>query len=529
MGAGASFQEGNSLSNRKFRKLILLKAYNKRDRSISVRQQFMKLVQTDQDARQDGRSHSSLSYIKTNDLLLELGMGEEQMEAMCKRFGVEIESKIDFSEFMYFMEHGGEQCSSPTHSDARRKKRYDNRRVTKDNEPAKENYSPPVPVKVTVEEEQEPEPVEVVAEKESSNQEPSPQKPDSGQVEEVEVAESKEQEVDQEVQQEESKEEGKENEGDGSEVNIEPIIEEPESDDEEDKKKDEKKSVTVKQVHINPEEITTLVSWEEKIAWSPDRRNLWKKREIVVNERTTEYTKVDELGVAQVLIESEKTQYEVLHMENKEGEFAHKETNTFEQFEKFNDELVMHEKGNDNLVHLKSHEDEVSHHWTEGVMPNQDQEGNGPQGTADFNPEQAEGAQAEAGMEAPEHMPEPEAVDHPNWLDSFKAPYHKILFFLEESEMVACTIVCKEWCVTIFDFVRFMNEVSMHEQMMNSAMEGGMEEGEEGMGEGTDGSQHDGFCDVTDEADHPETDSMMNETQDSIHERSYTQENLDEL
>jgi hypothetical protein len=149
------------------------------------------------------------------------------------------------------------------------------------------------------------------------------------------------------------------------------MLAEPDSDDENDKaSKSEAKSpttVATKHVVVNPEEVTTLCNWEEKVAWAPERKDLWKKREIVVNERTTEYTKIDELGNTQVLIESEKTQYEVLHMENKEGEFAHRETNTHEQYEKFNDELVMHEKGNDNLVHLKSHEDEVSHHWTEGT------------------------------------------------------------------------------------------------------------------------------------------------------------------
>ena len=84
MGAAASFQEGNSLSNRKFRKLILLKAYNKRDRSISVRQQFMKIVQnfaSEGSSRQEpAQSQTSVAYIKTNDLLRELGMTDEQME-----------------------------------------------------------------------------------------------------------------------------------------------------------------------------------------------------------------------------------------------------------------------------------------------------------------------------------------------------------------------------------------------------------------------------------------------------------------
>jgi len=66
---------------------------------------------------------------------------------------------------------------------------------------------------------------------------------------------------------------------------------------------------------------------------------LWKKREVVINEKITEYTKVHEDGRCEKLIESEKHQQEVLHMESPNGDFAHKETTQYEKFERY--ELVV--------------------------------------------------------------------------------------------------------------------------------------------------------------------------------------------
>ena len=90
MGAGASFSEGNSLGNRKFRKLVLLKAYNKRDRNVSVRQQFLKLTHRYSDSEDSGRHdfagrQLNGSYILTSELLNELGMGDEQMKVRANR------------------------------------------------------------------------------------------------------------------------------------------------------------------------------------------------------------------------------------------------------------------------------------------------------------------------------------------------------------------------------------------------------------------------------------------------------------
>lgn len=67
---------------------------------------------------------------------------------------------------------------------------------------------------------------------------------------------------------------------------------------------------------------------------------LWRKREVVKQERTIHYTTIDDDGGLQELVEKETTQTEVLHMECKEtGEFAHRELTEFEHVETFNDEV----------------------------------------------------------------------------------------------------------------------------------------------------------------------------------------------
>uniref|UniRef100_K3X2Z2 Uncharacterized protein n=1 Tax=Globisporangium ultimum (strain ATCC 200006 / CBS 805.95 / DAOM BR144) TaxID=431595 RepID=K3X2Z2_GLOUD len=104
----------------------------------------------------------------------------------------------------------------------------------------------------------------------------------------------------------------------------------------------------------------TLLSSQPRFSHPPPAPGLWKKREITIQERITEYTKIDEHGRPQNLIEKEKHQTEVIHMENLQGEFAHREITHFEQIEQLNDEIVHHEHGREEFVHLKSEHDEIS-------------------------------------------------------------------------------------------------------------------------------------------------------------------------
>jgi hypothetical protein len=95
---------------------------------------------------------------------------------------------------------------------------------------------------------------------------------------------------------------------------------------------------------------------------------LWRKREVIKQEKTVHYTTVDEDGSLQELVEKETTQTEILHMECREtGEFAHRELTQYEQVEMFNDEVVNTVRGNEEYVHLKSLEDEF--HYMDSNMP----------------------------------------------------------------------------------------------------------------------------------------------------------------
>lgn len=97
-------------------------------------------------------------------------------------------------------------------------------------------------------------------------------------------------------------------------------------------------------------------------------RPLWRKRETVIHERIVQYTTVDADGTKQELVETERSQNEIVHLECKEtGEFAHRESQLFEQLETFNDEVVVHEKGNEEYIHMKSKDDEYEH--LESNMP----------------------------------------------------------------------------------------------------------------------------------------------------------------
>lgn len=73
-------------------------------------------------------------------------------------------------------------------------------------------------------------------------------------------------------------------------------------------------------------------SSRETLKHNPSGKPLWRKREVVRQERSVYYTTIGADGVQQELMEKETTQTEVLHMECKEtGEFAHRETTQYEQ------------------------------------------------------------------------------------------------------------------------------------------------------------------------------------------------------
>lgn len=98
------------------------------------------------------------------------------------------------------------------------------------------------------------------------------------------------------------------------------------------------------------------------------KQQVWRKQEVVRQERTVHYTTVDDTGTLQELVEKEITQTEILHMECRDtGEFAHRETTRYEQQEMFNKEVVQQIAGQEEYVHLKSLEDEF--HYMDSTMP----------------------------------------------------------------------------------------------------------------------------------------------------------------
>ncbi|CAM9207975.1 unnamed protein product, partial [Phaeothamnion confervicola] len=89
---------------------------------------------------------------------------------------------------------------------------------------------------------------------------------------------------------------------------------------------------------------------------------MWRKRETLIQERIVLYTSVDADGHVQELVETEKSQTEILHMEAREtGEFAHRELTEYESTEHFNGEAVVAERGTEEYIHLRSKDDEFEH------------------------------------------------------------------------------------------------------------------------------------------------------------------------
>jgi hypothetical protein len=132
---------------------------------------------------------------------------------------------------------------------------------------------------------------------------------------------------------------------------------------------------------------TSLSVLERDIPRAPTKP-LWRKREVLRQERIVHYTtvwsplqrsrsktyehapQVDVSGQVQELVETERSETEVLHMECRQtGEFAHRETTEYEQTETFNRELVSEEKGVEEYVHMKNLEDEYE--YRESSMPRQ--------------------------------------------------------------------------------------------------------------------------------------------------------------
>jgi hypothetical protein len=155
-------------------------------------------------------------------------------------------------------------------------------------------------------------------------------------------------------------------EGEGDDVSEydgpEPIIEENDDDDDDDAAATAGANVMTREVIVHPNAT-------DHNSMSFSSNSVWRKREVVKQEREVYYTTVDASGQLQELVEKETSETEVLHMESRDtGEFAHRETTVYKQLETFNDEVVSEQTGAEEYVHLKSENDEFEH--VESNMPN---------------------------------------------------------------------------------------------------------------------------------------------------------------
>jgi len=83
----------------------------------------------------------------------------------------------------------------------------------------------------------------------------------------------------------------------------------------------------------------------------------WKKHEITINEKIIITTTVEN-GFRRILVESDRSQNEVIHIENESGDFAHREYSQQEQTEELDGELATFLRATEEFVHLKKDDDE---------------------------------------------------------------------------------------------------------------------------------------------------------------------------
>ena len=96
--------------------------------------------------------------------------------------------------------------------------------------------------------------------------------------------------------------------------------------------------------------------------------NIWKKHETIIQERIVRHVTVEN-GVTRELVETDKSQNEVIHIECKDsGEFAHREFSQQEQTEELDKEMVTFIRASQEYVNLKSHSDEYE--YTHSEIPN---------------------------------------------------------------------------------------------------------------------------------------------------------------
>ena len=100
--------------------------------------------------------------------------------------------------------------------------------------------------------------------------------------------------------------------------------------------------------------------------------NVWKKHETVIQERTVRHITIEN-GITRELIETDKSQNEVVHIEDKTtGEFAHREYSQQEQTEELDGEMATFIRATEDYIHLKSATDEYEYVHSDVPKTNDD-------------------------------------------------------------------------------------------------------------------------------------------------------------
>jgi len=80
-----------------------------------------------------------------------------------------------------------------------------------------------------------------------------------------------------------------------------------------------------------------------------------------LNYRTVVYVSIDKEGVTHTVTETDKTQKDIIHLENSSGLFAHREYTQQEQTEDMDEEQITCIRASEEYIHLKRDDDEYEY------------------------------------------------------------------------------------------------------------------------------------------------------------------------
>jgi len=107
---------------------------------------------------------------------------------------------------------------------------------------------------------------------------------------------------------------------------------------------------------------------------------MWKKHETIIHERIVQYVTIDEFGELHKVIDTDKTQKDIMHIECKsKGLFAHREYTQQEQTETADDDQDRVIRATMECIHFKSSDDEYEFVHSEIPPTSQTDDGDEPQ------------------------------------------------------------------------------------------------------------------------------------------------------